>query len=45
LGLKDAAPNDLVIVSDLDEIVSARRLSEAVRRRPKGSITIFDTPS
>jgi beta-1,4-mannosyl-glycoprotein beta-1,4-N-acetylglucosaminyltransferase len=45
LGLKNAAPDDLIMVSDVDEIVSAQKLVSAIRERPRGSITIFDTPS
>jgi beta-1,4-mannosyl-glycoprotein beta-1,4-N-acetylglucosaminyltransferase len=41
-GLSAAQPNDLIIVSDVDEILSADRLREIIKIRPRGSLTVFE---
>ncbi|RUP00625.1 hypothetical protein [Hyphomicrobium sp.] len=43
-GLTDAAPDDLIIVSDVDEIISAQKLREAIRTRRPHDLTIFEMP-
>jgi beta-1,4-mannosyl-glycoprotein beta-1,4-N-acetylglucosaminyltransferase len=40
-GLGEAGPDDLVIVSDVDEIIAADRLRQAVRERRPGDMTVF----
>lgn len=40
-GLVDATPDDLIIVSDVDEIVKAEALKEAVASRSKNELTVF----
>jgi beta-1,4-mannosyl-glycoprotein beta-1,4-N-acetylglucosaminyltransferase len=45
LGLRNARSNDLVIVSDVDEIISAAKFDEALKVRPPGSLTIFEVVS
>jgi beta-1,4-mannosyl-glycoprotein beta-1,4-N-acetylglucosaminyltransferase len=44
-GLTMAGANDLIIVSDVDEIVSADKLRQAIRSRPPHALTIFDMPT
>jgi len=41
-GLVNAQPADLIIVSDVDEILSARRLKDILASRPQGSLTVFE---
>lgn len=43
-GIADAAPRDLVIVSDVDEIPRAASLREAIGSRRPGELTIFEMP-
>lgn len=45
LGLTTAQPDDLIIVSDVDEIPSAAKLTEALRRRRRYDLTIFTMPN
>jgi beta-1,4-mannosyl-glycoprotein beta-1,4-N-acetylglucosaminyltransferase len=40
-GLRFADPNDLILVSDVDEIVSAEKLGRALLERHPGSLSIF----
>ncbi len=40
-GLKNARPDDLIIVSDVDEVIAAERLQTAVRERRPGDLTVF----
>ena len=44
-GLSDAREDDLVIISDVDEIISAQALSQALRMRGKHDLTIFEMPN
>ena len=44
LGLGTATADDLIIVSDMDEIIRATTLRNALKARPKFSLTIFDVP-
>jgi len=41
-GLAGARPDDLVIVSDVDEIISAEKLRDALRLRRRGEMTVFE---
>lgn len=41
-GLVNAKPDDLIIVSDVDEILSADRLREIINIRPRHSLTVFE---
>ena len=41
-GLENAEADDLIIVSDVDEILSAEKLREALRIRRKYDLTIFE---
>ena len=41
-GLVNAKLDDLIIVSDVDEILSARLLDHTLKVRPKGSLTVFE---
>ncbi|WP_052699395.1 hypothetical protein [Hyphomicrobium sp. 99] len=43
-GLKDASPEDLIIVGDVDEIISAAKLREAIAKRRPRELTIFEMP-
>jgi beta-1,4-mannosyl-glycoprotein beta-1,4-N-acetylglucosaminyltransferase len=43
-GLTEASPNDLIIVSDVDEIISAPKLREAIAARRRHDLTIFEMP-
>ncbi len=43
-GLKTATPDDLVIVSDVDEIIRASTLQQAVRDYQAGSMLVFTCP-
>ncbi|NBS02015.1 MAG: hypothetical protein EBS72_07705, partial [Rhizobiales bacterium] len=43
-GLKTASPDDLVIVSDVDEIIRASTLQQAVRDYQAGSMLVFTCP-
>jgi beta-1,4-mannosyl-glycoprotein beta-1,4-N-acetylglucosaminyltransferase len=43
-GLSKASPGDLIIVSDLDEIISASKLREAIAKRGPHDLTIFEMP-
>jgi beta-1,4-mannosyl-glycoprotein beta-1,4-N-acetylglucosaminyltransferase len=43
-GLTGAQPNDLIIVSDVDEIISASKLREALAKRRPHDLTIFEMP-
>jgi beta-1,4-mannosyl-glycoprotein beta-1,4-N-acetylglucosaminyltransferase len=43
-GLKQARPDDLIIISDVDEIISAPKLREAVATRRPNDLTIFEMP-
>lgn len=43
-GLRMADPDDLVIVSDVDEILSARVLKRVVAQRRRGDLTVFTMP-
>ena len=45
VGLSDARENDLVIISDVDEIICARALSLTLRTRRKYDLTIFSMPN
>lgn len=45
LGLTTARPDDLIIVSDVDEIPSAAKLAEAIRRRRRHELTVFTMPN
>jgi beta-1,4-mannosyl-glycoprotein beta-1,4-N-acetylglucosaminyltransferase len=44
-GLRNAIPSDLVIVSDVDEIISAERLKQCLVHRRSNSLTIFTMPA
>ena len=44
LGLKTARAEDLVIVSDVDEIIRAKTLQEAARSYRTGSMVVFSCP-
>ncbi len=41
-GLTQASPDDLIIVSDVDEIISAPKLREAIANRRRRDLTIFE---
>jgi beta-1,4-mannosyl-glycoprotein beta-1,4-N-acetylglucosaminyltransferase len=43
-GLKTAKPDDLVIVSDVDEIIRAESLQQAARDYRTGSMVVFSCP-
>lgn len=43
-GLAGASKDDLIIVSDVDEIISAGKLIEAIETRRKHDLTIFEMP-
>ncbi len=43
-GLTQAKPDDLIIVSDVDEIISAPKLREAIATRRRHDLTIFEMP-
>jgi beta-1,4-mannosyl-glycoprotein beta-1,4-N-acetylglucosaminyltransferase len=43
-GLTGALPDDLIIVSDVDEIIAAPKLREAVAKRRPHDLTIFTMP-
>jgi len=43
-GLSEASPDDLIIVSDVDEIISAKKLRDAIATRRKHDLTIFQMP-
>jgi beta-1,4-mannosyl-glycoprotein beta-1,4-N-acetylglucosaminyltransferase len=43
-GLSSAGPADLVIVSDVDEILRANKLNEAIQTRQRYDLTIFEMP-
>jgi len=43
-GLTQALPDDLIIVSDIDEIISAQKLREAIAERRPRDLTIFEMP-
>ncbi len=43
-GLVTATPSDLIIVSDVDEILSAEALKRALAERRPGDLTIFEMP-
>ncbi len=43
-GLTRALPDDLIIVSDVDEIISAPKLREAIATRRRHDLTIFEMP-
>jgi beta-1,4-mannosyl-glycoprotein beta-1,4-N-acetylglucosaminyltransferase len=43
-GLTTARSDDLILISDVDEIVSKRKLLEAIENRRKHDITIFTMP-
>lgn len=40
-GLTDAKPDDLIIVSDVDEIIKAEALTQAVASRSSREVTVF----
>jgi beta-1,4-mannosyl-glycoprotein beta-1,4-N-acetylglucosaminyltransferase len=40
-GLRAAKPDDVVIVSDVDEIIGAQKLRQAVAERRPGDVTMF----
>jgi len=44
-GLTKAKPNDLVIVSDIDEIIRASTLQQAVTAYQPGSMVVFSCPA
>lgn len=43
-GLREAAPSDLVIVTDVDEIISADALRRALSERRNGDLSVFTMP-
>lgn len=43
-GLANALPDDLIIVSDVDEIISAAKLREAIAKKRPHDLTIFAMP-
>lgn len=43
-GLTQAQPDDLIIVSDVDEIISAQKLRDAIAKRRPRDLTIFEMP-
>jgi beta-1,4-mannosyl-glycoprotein beta-1,4-N-acetylglucosaminyltransferase len=43
-GLSNASPDDLIIVSDVDEIISGNKLREAIITRAKHDLTVFKMP-
>ncbi len=43
-GLTAARANDLIIVSDVDEIIAADRLRNAIASRRRGDLTVFTMP-
>ncbi len=43
-GLTEASPDDLIIVGDVDEIISATKLREAIANRRPHDLTIFEMP-
>ncbi|MET1046518.1 MAG: hypothetical protein ABWX70_07425 [Hyphomicrobium sp.] len=43
-GLINAGPDDLVIIADVDEIISAPKLREAIAKRRRHDLTIFEMP-
>ena len=43
-GIANALPDDLIIVSDVDEIISAPKLREAIANRRPHDLTIFAMP-
>lgn len=43
-GLVAAQPGDLIIISDVDEIIAAHRLKEAIRIRRRYDLTAFTMP-
>jgi beta-1,4-mannosyl-glycoprotein beta-1,4-N-acetylglucosaminyltransferase len=43
-GLTSATPDDLIIVSDVDELISAPKLREAIATRRRHELTIFEMP-
>jgi beta-1,4-mannosyl-glycoprotein beta-1,4-N-acetylglucosaminyltransferase len=45
LGLETASFDDLIIVSDIDEIPSAKKLEEALSRRRRHDLTVFTMPN
>ncbi len=44
-GLKNAGPDDLVIVSDVDEIIRAHTLQHALHHYRSGSMLVFSCPA
>ena len=44
-GLKTATPDDLVIVSDVDEIIRAETLQQALQHYQAGSMVVFSCPA
>lgn len=44
-ALGDVRDDDLVIISDVDEIISAAALRQAVEQRRKNELTIFEMPN
>lgn len=44
LGLTGAQGNDLVIVSDVDEIISRNKLIDAIEQRRPSELTVFEMP-
>ncbi|WP_293624840.1 hypothetical protein [Polynucleobacter sp.] len=44
LGLVDARPNDLVIISDVDEIISGKNFPKIISSFIRGDIAIFEMP-
>jgi beta-1,4-mannosyl-glycoprotein beta-1,4-N-acetylglucosaminyltransferase len=41
-GLKNAKPNDLIIISDVDEIISAQKLAAAIKSGDGSELTVFE---
>jgi beta-1,4-mannosyl-glycoprotein beta-1,4-N-acetylglucosaminyltransferase len=44
LGLTGAQGHDLVIVSDVDEIISRNKLTDAIEQRRPSELTVFEMP-